>query len=161
MKDCTDPGAAQRILALDYGAKTVGVAVTDPLGWGAQGVETIFREKENHLRSTLRRITELSAEYRAEKIILGYPVNMDGTAGERAEKTEAFAGMVSEKTGLPVILVDERLTTVEAEEILEARGVPASERKKEIDRVAAAVILSDYLGDKERGRRVIKEKKNE
>ena len=136
-----------RILGLDFGAKTVGVAVTDPLGWDAQGVETIFREKENHLRSTLRRIEELVKEYRAEKIVLGYPVNMDGSAGERAVKTADFAKVVSERTGLPVILVDERLTTVEADGILAARGVAHGDRKKEIDRIAAAVILSDYLAD--------------
>ena len=134
-----------RVLGLDYGSKTVGVAVTDAAGMGAQGVETIFRGKENHLRGTLRRICELAAFYGVREIVIGYPLNMDGTAGERAEKTKAFAAQVEDRTGLPVTLQDERLTTVEADELLSLYGVKAKDRKKDIDRIAAAIILEDYL----------------
>ncbi len=134
-----------RILGLDYGAKTVGVSVSDPTGLIAGGVETITRRKENGLRATLRRIEELAGEYRVEAIVLGYPKNMDDTVGERARRTEEFAQVLKRRTGLPVILWDERLTTVAADEILEESGVPARKRKNVIDRVAAGVILQDYL----------------
>ena len=134
-----------RILGLDFGTKTVGVAVCDPMGMIAQGVETITRKEDNKLRSTFRRIEELTAEYQIETIVLGYPKNMDDTVGERAKRTEEFAGMLERRIGLPVILWDERLTTVAADEILAESGVPASERKKVIDKVAAGIILQDYL----------------
>ena len=134
-----------RILSLDYGAKTVGVAVTDPLGLTAQGVEIIRREKETHLRPTLRRIGELISEYGAEEILLGYPLNMDDTAGERARKTIAFREMLEKRFSLPVFLWDERLTTVEAESIMDEAQIPKDERKKYVDRLAAQLILEDYL----------------
>ncbi len=134
-----------RIMGLDFGTKTVGVAVSDPTGLIARGVETITRKKDDRLRATLRRIGELIGEYEIGEIVLGYPENMDGTIGERARRTEEFADMVRRRTGKPVILWDERLTTAAADEILSENGVPAGGRKKVIDKVAAAVILQDYL----------------
>lgn len=102
-----------RLLGLDYGSKTVGVAVTDPLGYTAQPLETITRKEENKLRRTLARIEQLVGEYQIEKIVLGYPVNMDGSAGERAELALAFKAMLERRTKLEVIMQDERLTTVQ------------------------------------------------
>ena len=99
-----------RILGLDFGTKTVGVAVCDPTGLIAQGVETITRREDNKLRATLRRIEELAAAYQIETIVLGYPKNMDDTIGERAKRTEEFAQTITRRTGLPVVLWDERLT---------------------------------------------------
>ncbi len=134
-----------RIMGLDYGSKTVGVAVCDPLGFTAQAVETIVRKEENKLRRTCRRIEALIQEYEITSIVLGYPKNMDDSAGERAKKTEEFKEILEKRTGLPVVLWDERLTTIEADEILRDSGVPASERKKVIDKVAAGIILQSYL----------------
>jgi len=134
-----------RILGLDYGSKTVGVAVCDPLGITAQGVETIVRREENKLRKTLARIEALIAEYEIETIVLGYPKNMDDSIGERAKKTEEFRDMLTRRTGLPVILWDERLTTIEANDILIESGVRREDRKKVIDKIAAMLILRSYL----------------
>ena len=134
-----------RILGLDYGSKTVGVAVSDPLGLTAQAVETIWRKQENHLRQTLARIDELAAEYQVERIVLGYPKNMNNTIGERAEATEQFKEDLERRTGLEVILWDERLSTVEAERILMDTGVRRENRKQYVDKMAAAVILQNYL----------------
>ena len=134
-----------RIMGLDFGSKTVGVAVCDPLGITAQAVETIVRKEENKLRQTYQRIEALIREYEITSIILGYPINMDDTVGERGRKTEEFKAALERRTGLPVILWDERLTTVEADEILRASGVPVKDRKKVIDQVAAGLILQSYL----------------
>ena len=137
-----------RILGLDYGSKTVGVAVCDPLGMTAQGVETITRREENKLRRTLARIEALIGEYEIESIVLGYPKNMDDSIGERAKKTEEFRDMLVRRCGLPVVLWDERLTTMEANEILIESGVPREDRKKVIDKVAAVLILQSYLNSR-------------
>lgn len=134
-----------RIMGLDYGSKTVGVAVCDPLGFTAQGIETIVRKEENKLRKTLARITELIAEYQIETIVLGYPKNMDDSIGERAIKTEEFRDMLVRRSELPVVLWDERLTTIEANEILIESGVRREDRKKVIDKIAATLILQSYL----------------
>ena len=134
-----------RILGLDYGSKTVGVAVCDPLGLTAQAVETITRSQENKLRRTLARLEGLIAEYKIETIVLGYPKNMDDSIGERARKTEQFRDMLARRTGLPVVLWDERLTTIEANEILIQSGIKREDRKKVIDKIAAALILESYL----------------
>ena len=135
-----------RVLGLDYGSKTVGVAISDPLGITAQGVETIWRKQENHLRQTLARIEELVSEYHVEKIVLGYPKNMNNTIGERAQKSLEFKEMLERRTGLEVIMWDERLTTIEANEILIESGVRREDRKKVIDKIAATLILQSYLG---------------
>ena len=134
-----------RIMGLDFGSKTVGVAVCDPLGLTAQGLETITRKEENKLRHTCQRIETLIQEYEITSIILGYPKNMDDSIGERAQKTEEFKTMIERRTGLSVILWDDRLTTVEADQILRESGVPKTERKKVIDKVAAEIILQSYL----------------
>jgi len=137
-----------RILGLDYGSKTVGVAVCDPLGITAQGVETITRKEENKLRRTLARIEEIIREYQIESIVLGYPKNMDDSIGERAKKTEEFGDLLARRCGLPIILWDERLTTIEANEILIESGVRREDRKKVIDKIAAVLILQSYLNSR-------------
>ena len=142
-----------RVLGLDFGSKTVGVAVTDPLGMTAQGVEIIRRPKENHLRSTFRRIDELIEYYHPEAIVLGYPLNMDGSVGDRAVKTQEFRRELERRTGVPVFLYDERLTTVEAEEIMAEAGVAREDYKKYVDQIAAVLILEEYLHDIEDRRR--------
>lgn len=134
-----------RIMGLDFGSVTVGVAISDALGITAQGIETITRAEENKLRRTLARIEQLIAEYQVEKIVLGYPKNMNNTIGERAEKTEVFKTKLEARTGLPVILWDERLTTVEAMETLKEAGVRREDRKKYVDKIAATLILQGYL----------------
>ena len=132
-------------MGLDYGTKTVGVAISDPLGFTAQGIETIDRKEENKLRKTLARIEELSKEYQVETIVLGLPKNMNNTLGERAEKTLEFKEMLERRTGLPVVMWDERLTTVEAERTLIESSVRRENRKKVIDKIAAVIILQGYL----------------
>ena len=134
-----------RILGLDFGSKTVGVAVSDGLLLTAQGVETIERKDENKLRKTCARIEELIAEYEITEIVLGLPKNMNNTEGERVEKTKAFGEMMERRTGLPVHYWDERLTTVAAEQILMESGVRRENRKAVIDKVAAGLILQGYL----------------
>ena len=134
-----------RILGLDFGSKTVGVAVSDGLLLTAQGVETIERKDENKLRKTCTRIEELIAEYEITEIVLGLPKNMNNTEGERVEKTKAFGEMLERRTGLPVHYWDERLTTVAAEQILMESGVRRENRKAVIDKVAAGLILQGYL----------------
>ena len=138
-----------RTLGLDYGSKTVGVAVTDPLGMTAQGVEIIRRQKENHLRKTYQRIRELCEQYDVEKIVLGLPLNMDDTMGDRAEKTLEFKNELERRLSVPVLLVDERLTTVEAIEIMDEAGIKVSEREKFVDMIAATIILQDYMNSHE------------
>lgn len=134
-----------RIMGLDFGSRITGVAVSDPLGITAQGVETIVRKDENKLRQTCARIEELIKEYEIEEIVLGYPKNMNNTAGERAEKTEAFKAMLERRTGKPVILWDERLTTIAAERVLMESGVRRENRKAVVDKIAAVLILQGYL----------------
>ena len=134
-----------RVLGLDFGSKTVGVAVSDALGITAQGVETIVRKEENKLRQTLARIEELAKEYEVDRIVLGFPKNMNNTVGERGEKTLEFKAMLERRSGLPVILWDERLTTVEAERTLIESNVRRENRKKYVDKIAAVFILQGYL----------------
>ena len=134
-----------RILGLDYGSKTVGVAVSDALGWTAQAVETITRKDENKLRKTLARIEELVREYSVEKIVLGYPKLLNNDAGDRCAKTEVFKEMLERRIGLPVIFQDERMSTISAERILMEGGVRRENRKEYVDKMAAAFILQTYL----------------
>ena len=145
-------------MGLDYGSRTVGVALSDELGLIASPYETVTREKEGKLRPTLRRILEICRDEGVDRIILGLPLNMDGSRGERAEKTEAFrellrSRLLSEGMEPDIILWDERLSTVGAMEILEESGVPVSERKTYVDKIAASLILEDYMknGDKSNG----------
>lgn len=134
-----------RIMGLDYGTKTVGVAISDPLGFTAQGIETICRKEENKLRKTLARIEALIAEYEVDKIVLGFPKHMNNDIGERAEKSLEFKEMLERRTGLEVVMWDERLTTVEAERTLIEGNVRRENRKQYIDKIAAIFILQGYL----------------
>ena len=134
-----------RIMGLDYGTKTVGVAISDALCLTAQGIETIERKEENKLRRTLARIKELAEEYEVEKIVLGLPKHMNNDIGERAQSTLEFKEMVERRTGLEVIMWDERLTTVEATRTLIESGVRRENRKKYVDKIAAVFILQGYL----------------
>ena len=134
-----------RILGLDYGSKTVGVAVSDPLGFSAQGVEIIRRKSENKMRQTLARIEELIAQYQVEKIVLGLPKNMNNTLGDRAEKSLELKETLERRTGLPVVMWDERLTTVSANRVLMETGVRRENRKEHVDEIAAVFILQGYL----------------
>lgn len=134
-----------RILGLDFGSKTVGVAVSDPLGLTAQGVEIIRRKSENKQRQTLARIAELAEQYQAEKIVLGLPKNMNNTLGERAQKSLEFAEALKRRTGLDVVMWDERLTTVEANRTLMEEGIRRENRREHVDELAAIFILQGYL----------------
>ncbi len=134
-----------RILGLDYGTKTVGVALSDPLLLTAQEFETITRERASALRHTLVRIKEICDEYEVNIIVLGYPRNMDDSEGFRCEDTLKFKALLEKRVDIPIELVDERLTTMYADEILEESGVDKKDRKKYIDQIAAAIILQDYL----------------
>ena len=134
-----------RILGLDFGSKTVGVAVSDPLMITAQGVEIIRRKDENKLRQTLARIEELVKEYEAERIVLGLPKNMNNTMGERVEKTMEFKASLERRTGLEVVLWDERLTTVAADQAMMEAGIRRENRKDYVDMIAASLILQGYL----------------
>lgn len=134
-----------RIIGLDFGSKTTGVAVSDPFGWTAQGVEIIRRKKENMLRRTLARIEELVQEYQAERIVLGLPKNMNNTWGDRAEKTLAFKEQLEGRCGVEVILWDERLTTVAADRAMTEQGIRGEKRKQYVDEIAAVLILQNYL----------------
>ncbi len=134
-----------RVIGLDYGSKTVGGAVSDALGITAQAVETINRKEENKLRKTCARIEELATEYEAERIVVGFPKHMNNDIGERAEKAMEFGEMLKRRTGLEVVMWDERLTTVEAERTLIENKVRREDRKKYIDKIAAVFILQGYL----------------
>ena len=134
-----------RIMGLDYGSKTVGVAISDPLGITAQGIETITRKDENKLRKTCARIEALIEEYQVEKIVIGLPKHMNNDIGIRAEKSMEFAEMLKRRTGLEVQMWDERLTTMEAERTLIESNIRREDRKKYIDKIAAVFILQGYL----------------
>ena len=135
----------RRILGLDFGSKTVGVAVSDGLGITAQGVEIIRRERPTKMRRTLARIEELVSEYEAERIVIGLPVGLDSTEGERCALTRAFGDDVARRTGLPVEFFDERLTTVSADRAMDEMGIAKSDRKDYVDEIAAMMILQGYL----------------
>ncbi len=137
-----------RVMGLDYGSKTVGVAVSDELMLTTQGVEIIRREKEDRLRRTYARIEELVSEYNVDTIVLGFPKNMNNSEGERCERVRIFADGLKRRTGLPVILWDERLTTVAAIRSMEETGV--RDKKKYVDEIAAMFILEGYL-ERKRG----------
>lgn len=134
-----------RIMGLDFGAKTVGVAISDPLLITAQGIEIIRRKEENKLRRTLARIEELIVEYQVEEIVLGLPKNMNDTLGPRVEATLEFKDKLERRTGLPVHTWDERLTTVAADRAMTEAGIRGEERKKYVDEIAAVFILQGFL----------------
>ena len=134
-----------RIMGLDFGSKTVGVAISDPLFLTAQGIEIVRRKSQGKLRQTLARIEELKEEYEVGKIVLGFPKNMNNTEGERCEKTLEFKEMLEKRTGLEVVLLDERLTTVEADRTMMQVGIRRENRKEYVDELAAIFILQGYL----------------
>lgn len=134
-----------RILGLDYGEKTVGVALSDENAIIAQPLETIERKHANKLRQTYARIEAIIEEHQVGKIVIGLPKMMNNTEGPRVALTKAFAEDLERRTGMEIVFEDERLTTVEANRILEATGVALSGRKEHIDKMAAAIILQSYL----------------
>ena len=134
-----------RIMGLDYGTKTVGGAISDALKITAQGIETIQRKEENKLRKTCARIEQLIKEYEVEKIVLGFPKHMNNDVGERAEKSLEFKAMLERRTGLEVVMWDERLTTVEAVRTMMETGIRRENRKEYVDMIAAGFILQGYL----------------
>lgn len=131
-----------RIMGLDVGDKTIGVALSDPLGWTAQGLEVIRRE---NVEKDIGRLSEIAQEYGVEKILVGIPKNMNATIGPQGEKVLAFIGQLKARIDLPIKTWDERLSTVAAERMLIQADVSRSKRKKVIDKMAAAVILQGYL----------------
>ena len=137
-----------RIMGMDYGEKTIGIAVSDPFGWTAQGVEIIRRKDENNLKESMERIKELIEQYDVKKIVLGFPKNMNNTLGDRAEKTLEFKEKLEKRFSIEVILWDERLSTKAAESILLEADISRSKRKKVIDKMAAVYILQGYLDSK-------------
>lgn len=134
-----------RIMGLDFGSVTCGVAISDSLLITAQAIEVICRKQENKLRQTLARIEELISEYEIGLIVLGYPKNMNNTEGERVEKSKEFAQMLNKRTGLKVVMWDERLTTVAAHNALIEGNVRRENRAKVVDKIAAVFILQGYL----------------
>ena len=135
-----------RILGLDFGSKTVGVAVSDELMLTAQGLEIVRRQSPNKLRQTLARIEQIVTEYQVERIVLGLPKNMDGTEGPRAEKSRMVAQRLTDATGREVVLWDERRSSIEAHGILHANGRKEKKHRQTVDAVAASLILEGYLG---------------
>ena len=134
-----------RIMGLDFGSATCGVAISDALHKTAQGIEVITRKHENKLRQTLARIEELVKEYEVDRIVLGYPKNMNNSIGDRAEKSEAFREKLVNRLGIEVVLWDERLTTVSAHQAMIEGNVRREDRAKVVDKVAAVFILQGYL----------------
>ncbi len=135
----------KRIIGLDFGAMTCGVAVSDELLITAQGIETIRRTHESKLRKTYARIEELIAQYDVEKVVVGLPKKLDNSEGERAEKSRAFAADIERRTGLEVILWDERLSTVAAHRVLDEAGLGYEKKNEVVDKLAAVIILQNYL----------------
>ncbi len=138
-------GIFMRIMGLDFGSKTVGVAISDPLLLTAQGECVIRRKSANKLRQTCAEIERLIAEYGVEKIVLGYPLHLSGAEGERCERSVEFKEMLERRTGLPVELYDERLTTVMADRAMNEADIRGEDRKERVDKLAAVFILQGYL----------------
>ena len=138
----------KRYLGLDFGSKTVGVAISDPLLMSASGLEIIRRDRESKIRKTLSRIDEIIKEYDVDEIVLGLPMNMDDTEGERCRKTREFGENLERRTGLKVNYFDERLSSFEAHEILDECGIKSVNHKEFVDEVAAMVILQGFLEEK-------------
>ncbi len=134
-----------RIMGLDFGSKTVGVAVSDELLITAQGIEIVRRKAPAKLRQTLARIAELAEAYGVNEIVLGYPKNMNNTEGERCERTKEFKELLERRTGLPVVLWDERLSTAAADRSMMEMGIRRENRREYVDEIAAIFILQGYL----------------
>ena len=134
-----------RIMGLDYGSKTVGVAVSDPLWIIASGIEIIRRKSENKLRQTYARIEELVKEYDISLIVLGLPKHMNDDIGDRALLSMQFREDLIRRTGLDVIMYDERMTTIQADRVMDELGIKGAQRKEYVDQIAAEFILQSYL----------------
>lgn len=153
-----------KLMGLDYGSVTVGVAVSDDLFLTAQALEVIRRKQENKLRQTYQRIEQLIGERKVDALVVGYPKHLDNSAGERARLSEEFATALRRRTGLPVVLWDERLTTVMAHRILDAGEVRLEKKQQVVDQIAAAIILQsymDYLKGHEEERKELEDKISE
>lgn len=134
-----------RVIGLDYGSKTVGVALSDELMLTAQPLTTIHRDRPTKLRQTLAQIEQIIEQYDADRIVVGWPKKLDNEEGERCEKTKEFGDMLENRTGLEIIYQDERLTTAQADGVLEQGGIRKDKRKQYIDKMAASLILQNYL----------------
>ncbi|PTM59630.1 Holliday junction resolvase RuvX [Desmospora activa] len=132
----------ERVIGLDIGGKRIGVAVSDPMGWTAQGVEMIQRTDDSRW---LERLQQLIEEYEARTIVVGFPRNMDGTIGERGRACQSLAAELEERFSLPVQLWDERLSTAAVERTLIDADMSRRKRKKVVDQMAASWILQGYL----------------
>ncbi|WP_175990933.1 Holliday junction resolvase RuvX [Bacillus sp. Marseille-Q1617] len=133
-----------RVMGLDVGSKTVGVAISDALGWTAQGIETVrINEEEGDFR--IERIKELAKEYEVDTIIVGLPKNMNNTIGPRGEASKSYGDLIERELSIPVKYWDERLSTMAAERVLLEADVSRKKRKKVIDKMAAVMILQGYL----------------
>lgn len=132
-----------RVLGIDYGDSRIGVAVSDPMGWTAQGLETV--KCKDSLRKAIGRIMEIIKQYEIKDIVIGYPLNMNGTAGPRTERTEAFIKKLLELGDFNIVKWDERLTTVSAHRAMNELGVKASNKKNIVDTMSAVFILQGYL----------------
>ncbi|MEB4858100.1 MULTISPECIES: Holliday junction resolvase RuvX [Priestia] len=137
-----------RVLGLDVGTKTIGVAVSDEMGWTAQGIETI-KIADEQMEQSYPRLQQLIDEYSVEKIVVGLPKNMNGTIGPRGEACIEFADSVKEKLNIETMMWDERLSTMAAERVLLSADVSRKKRKKVIDKMAAVMILQGYLDSKQ------------
>lgn len=138
-----------RVLGIDYGDSRIGVAVSDPMGWTAQGLETV--KCKDSLRKAIERIMEIIRQYEIKDIVIGYPLNMNGTAGPRTERTEAFIKKLLKLGDFNIVKWDERLTTVSAHRAMNELGVKASNKKNIVDTMSAVFILQGYL-DRQRRR---------
>jgi putative Holliday junction resolvase len=136
-------GDIMRILGLDLGDKKIGLALSDPMGWTAQGLEVI--KSKGSIDADIAKIKEFVERYEVEKVIVGLPLNMDGSSGPRAEKARAFAERMGKRLNVAVEMTDERLTTVAAEKLLIEADMSRSKRRKVIDKMAAVLILQSYL----------------
>lgn len=146
MFDCSSrllTGWAMRILGLDMGTRTIGLAISDPFGWTAQGLETYRRT--GRLEDDLKAVVGLIKSFQVERVVVGLPRNMDGSRGPAAVMVEEFAERLTEKAGVPVVMWDERLTTVSAQRVLIEADVSRRKRKKVVDQMAAVLILQGYL----------------
>lgn len=139
----------KRLLALDFGSKTVGVAITDELHVTISLFPVIRREKPTKFRKTFAEIEKILSTYEIEKIVLGFPYNINGSKGKRCKETEIFKESLSKRIDIPIILYDERLTTVEAYDIMKEYKIDKSKQMEIVDSVAAAVILRSYLNQNE------------
>ena len=134
-----------RVIGLDYGSKTVGVALSDELMLTAQPLTTIHRDRPTKLRQTLAQIEQIIEQYDVDRIVVGWPKKLDNEEGERCEKTKEFGDMLENRTGLEIIYQDERLTTAQADGVLEQGGIRKDKRKQYIDKMAASLTLQNYL----------------